>query len=334
MTKLIRVKFLLQFVLVLFVLAICVWLVLARPFVIQAKRQGVAVLASPATLEAYTRKLSTDFFPRDYRHVENLNRAADWISNELKHSSQKVWFQKFMANGSEYKNIIAEYNETGDKKRETIVIGAHYDAHGEFHAADDNASGLAGLLELSRLIPLKPLPFNVVLVAYTLEEPPFFGTTSMGSAVHAASVLKSGEKVRLMISLEMIGYFSDEPNSQSYPLSLLNMLYPSKGNFIAIVGPMSLSPATLDLKAAFLRSTQLPVFSINTPSWIPGIDFSDHRNYWAAGIDAVMVTDTSFFRNHAYHTAGDTYDRLDYQKMSEVVTGVYDYLVNLGANTN
>jgi Zn-dependent M28 family amino/carboxypeptidase len=132
----------------------------------------------------------------------------------------------------------------------------------------------------------------------------------------------------------MIRYFSDKPHSQSYPLPLLNLFYPSAGNFIAIVGPMSLSPATLDLKAAFLRSTDLPVFSINAPSQIAGIDFSDHRNYWNAGYDAVMVTDTSFFRNRAYHTAADTADRLDYKKMSDVVSGVYAYLLDISSNKN
>lgn len=304
------------------------WLLLARPFVINGKSHSDILKADPSLLKSYTKKLSEDFFPRDYLHVENLNRAADWIAEEFRRNNQKVSFQNYKVDGFEYKNVVSEYIPSAESSYETIVVGAHYDSCDELPAADDNASGVAGLLELSRLIALGPVPYKIILVAYPLEEPPYFRTQNMGSAMHAGSLLKSGEKVKLMISLEMIGYFSDEPNSQSHPLSFLNLFYPSTGNFIAIVGPMNWSRATLDLKSAFLRSTQLPAFSINTPSLIPGIDFSDHRNYWDAGFDAVMVTDTAFYRNEAYHTADDTPDRLDYKRMSEVVTGVYAYLLH------
>lgn len=307
---------------------LCAWLALMRPFVFDTTKRQVTVRADPITLRSYTHKLSTEFVPRDYRHVENLNHAAEWIFKELKRNSRDVWFQNFQVDGLGYKNVVAEYKGGVNKSSGTIIVGAHYDACGESPGADDNASGVAGLLELSRLLASAPLQVNVVLVAYTLEEPPFFGTDDMGSAVHVASLLHSLQDIRLMISLEMIGYFSDQPKSQSYPLSLLNVFYPTRGDFIALVGPMALSSASIEVKAALLRSTRLRVYSINAPSWIPGIDFSDHRNYWSAGVDALMVTDTAFFRNKAYHSAEDTYDRLDYHRMAEVVTGIYEYLLS------
>lgn len=311
------------------------WFSISRPLIsppVRVTPRHDEARANAENLRADTHKLSTTFFPRDYRHPENLDQAAEWIAEEFKKSGQKVWMQEFQVGGKRYSNVIAESKAPGNLPRDSVVIGAHYDACGEYPAADDNASGVAGLLELSRLLSRIPLTSDITLVAYTLEEPPFFRTENMGSAVHAHSLVERGDRIRLMISLEMIGFFSDEVRSQTYPHPLLELFYPSIGNFIAVVGPMTRSQATRDIKAAILQATNLPAFSMNAPAWVPGIDFSDHLNYWNAGFDAVMVTDTSFFRNHAYHTPHDTYERLDYGRMSEVVTGVFSYLKNLGSS--
>src|SRR5689334_11320366 len=126
-----------------------------------------------------------------------------------------------------------------------------------------------------------------------------------------------------MISLEMIGYYSDAPNSQNYPSSLLGMFYPSKGNFIAVVGSFGAGSSIRKVKRAMRSASMLPVYSINAPSFLPGIDFSDHLNYWRAGYEAVRITDTAFYRNTTYHTANDKADRLDYQRMALAVQEVY-----------
>jgi Zn-dependent M28 family amino/carboxypeptidase len=304
---------------------VSLWLTLARPFVLFTAEKQAHLEADPAALKADTLRISTEFFPRDWESPENLDRAADFIKAELEKGADQVSLQSYTVGNKEYRNVIAEYGLSNAKG--TIVIGAHYDTSGKLPGADDNASGVAGLLELGRLLARQRPDYRIVLVAYTLEEPPFFASEYMGSAVHAASLVATGEKVRLMISLEMIGYFSDAPRSQSYPSRLLHLFYPSRGDFLAIVGPFTLSPVTVDLKRAFMTAVSLPVVSINAPAFIPGVDFSDHRNYWHHGFDAVMLTDTAFFRNHAYHTANDTADRLDYQKMGEVVTGLYYYLL-------
>ena len=258
---------------------ISLWLILARPFVWFSDCCAAKSLADPVALERYTRKISTEFAPRDWKHVVNLNRLSDFISNEFRRTNSDVYFQEFSIQGSTYRNIISEYGSS-EKGAPTIVVGAHYDAFGESEGADDNASGVAGLLELGRMLSSQSPSVRVILVAYSLEEPPFFRSAQMGSAVHAASLVASKENVRLMISLEMIGYFSDLSGSQSYPSSILNLFYPSRGNFIAAIGPLSFSSATINFKRAFSSSVSLPIKSMNAPAAIPGIDFSDHLNYW------------------------------------------------------
>ena len=245
-------RFLVKLILFFGSITALLWLFLARPFVISSAPDGEPILSADSSLlEAHTRKLSLDLSPRDWKHIENLNAAADYIATEFRRTNAKVALQSYTVDGTTFSNVVSEYGT--QSKRGTIVVGAHYDACGEFPAADDNASGVAGLLELGRLLSQHSLPFKILLVGYTLEEPPFFGSTNMGSAVHAASLVAADEKVRLMISLEMIGYFSDAPDSQRYPLPLLDLFYPSRGDFLAIVGPFSLSSATLELKKAFLH---------------------------------------------------------------------------------
>lgn len=299
------------------------WLVLARPLVFSVKKRAVPA-ADPQILAEHVRSISTCFGARDWTSSQNLERVAEHIHSVFSRFNSKVSYQVFEVSGREYRNVISEYSAPG--ATESIVVGAHYDTDGPLPGADDNASGVAGVMELARLLAGRELPSKVLLVAYPLEEMPFFATPQMGSSVHARSLVEAKEPLKLMISLEMIGYFSDAPGSQSYPLPLLKLFYPSRGNFIAVVGRFSLSTAAVELKRAFLEATNLDAFSINAPALIPGVSLSDHRSYWQQGFDAVMITDTAFFRNFAYHTASDTADRLDFSRMAEVVTGVAAYL--------
>ncbi|HEX2236918.1 MAG TPA: M28 family peptidase, partial [Gammaproteobacteria bacterium] len=235
--------------------------------------------------------------------------------------------QPYELNGKTYRNIIASF---GPETDERIVVGAHYDSvAANVPGADDNASGVAGLIELARLLGQATLPMKIELVAYTLEEGQHFRTQRMGSAVHAHSLKERGVPVRAMLSLEMLGYFTDVPDSQHYPHPLLKLFYPSRGNFIAVVGKLDQPLIVRRVKSAMRDASKLPVYSINAPLWVPGIDFSDHRNYWDAGYDAVMITDTAFYRNPNYHTPHDTPDTLDYTRMAMVVQGVYAAVVVL-----
>ena len=299
------------------------WLVIVRPTVTTKSALKFEDKPNPAALRLHVEVLSKQFVPRDGDHPEILSKAAEYIASEFRPTGARVSFQEFEVDHTRYRNVIAEY---GPQTSDVLVIGAHYDTAGDQPGADDNASGVAGLLELGRLLSTTGLKAKVILAAYALEEPPYFRTAEMGSAVHAKSLSEGGASVKLMISLEMIGYFSDRENSQSFPLSLLKLFYPTRGNFILVVDRLFSNHAQ-GLKSAMSAATDLPVYSINAPAFIPGVDFSDHLNFWNRGFPAVMVTDTSFYRNDAYHTRADTADRLDYQKMAQVVLGVYSYVV-------
>jgi Zn-dependent M28 family amino/carboxypeptidase len=206
-------------------------------------------------------------------------------------------------------------------------MGAHYDTIPDTPGADDNASGVAGVLELARLAVLEPSSKTVRFVAFTLEEPPLFRTRHMGSYVYAKSLKKEKVKVKGMISLEMIGYYCDRKGCQYYPFSFFKWFYPNKGDFIAFVGNVSSKAFTKRVKDAFMQASTLPVESLNTVSIVPGIDFSDHSSFWKFGFPAFMVTDTAFFRNPYYHSAGDIANTLDFKRMALLIYGLKSALI-------
>ncbi|MEO8136844.1 MAG: M28 family peptidase, partial [Betaproteobacteria bacterium] len=204
-----------------------------------------------------------------------------------------------------------------------LVIGAHYDSYNITPGADDNASGVAGLLELARLLGATPAARPIALVAYAFEEQPRSSNADMGSAWHARSLRAANREVSLMLSLEMIGYFTDAPGSQRFPAPGLSLLYPNRGDFIALVGKLSHYGVMRRVKSAMSGATRLPVHSINSPRRIPGIENSDHVNFWDANYPALMVTDTAYLRNPNYHGPGDTWQTLDFRRMAQVVQAVH-----------
>lgn len=318
---------------------------IVRPSVAAAQSEQTqpALHANAKTLEQHVRKLSEDFIPRDHLHPENLNKTVDYIAEQWRDVGLTTTEQHFQVNGITYKNVITRIGgsqnsntNNSDKHSDsnTIVIGAHYDAAGELPAADDNASGVAGLIEVARILQQahtqKPFKHPIELVAYSLEEPPYFATEYMGSYIHAAQAKKQNMSIKYMLSLEMLGYFSDEPNSQQFPTPLLKPFYPDTGNFIAVVGQLKPFQTSLSkrVKNGMSVHTDLPVYSMDAPSALEGIDFSDHRNYWAHGYPAAMITDTAFFRNTNYHTPEDTADKLDYMKMAKVIDGLAGFIIS------
>jgi len=311
------------------------------------------------------RYLAEDIGQRSCLDLEQLKRTADFIESRFLSYGCAVKRQAFNCNGNTYYNIIAEVNpatETekylkvspplrgGDKgegennnfttltltlppqgggkynEKGILVIGAHYDTVTGTCGADDNASGIAGLLELARLTSLKPLERTIRFVAFTLEEPPFFMTHNMGSYIYAKSLKEEGIKVYGMIALEMLGYYCNQKGCQYYPSSFFKLFYPDKGDFITLVGNMSSRTFIKNIERAFKSASSFPVKSFSGVSFIPGVDFSDHRNFWKFDFPAFMVTDTAFYRNPNYHEAGDTAKTLDYGKMAEVVAGLFKAL--------
>lgn len=302
------------------------WLLLAQPVPGGASPSSVDVM--PLRLREDVEALTTRFHPRDWRHAGNLDRCADFVAQRFGEAGAVVEYQGYAVQGREYRNVIGRFGAGGGPR---IVVGAHYDAYGEMPGADDNASGVAVLLALAELVGAHAPDLAVDLVAYTLEEPPFFDTPHMGSAVHAAS-LAAGQSACLgVIVLEMVGFFSDEPGSQGYPSPLLRLMYPGRGDFIAVVSRWDQGGWIRTVKAAMQGTTALPVHSLRSPSFVPGIDLSDHMSYWPHGIPSLMVTDTAFYRNPHYHTPADTPEKLDYRRMAQVAVAVFEALRTLGA---
>jgi len=210
-------------------------------------------------------------------------------------------------------------------------VGAHYDVCGDQPGADDNASAVAGLLETARLLDAeKPrLRYRIDLVAYCLEEPPYFATEHMGSAVHAKSLHNGKVPVKAMICYEMIGYFSDQPGSQGFPDPALSRRYPNTGNFIVVVGKEGQEAFTAKVQSLMRAHSDIDVQSISFASTQGLGGLSDHRNYWQYNYPAVMINDTSFLRNPHYHQQSDTIHTLNFEKMAEVVRGAYAAITRL-----
>lgn len=263
---------------------------------------------------------------RTYKNIDQLNKTADYIKTVFNQYSDSVFIQEYSVNGQVYKNVICSFG-TENKKR--IIVGAHYDVCDNQEGADDNASGVVGLLELSRLLKGQKLNQRIDLVAYSLEEPPYFRTEYMGSYIHAKSLVDNKTEVYGMISLEMIGYFKDEKKSQSYPIGLLSLFYGNKGNYITLVKKFGAGQFTRKFCRKYKSTKAIRTKKFTGPPALAGIDFSDHLNYWKFGFSALMLTDTSFFRNKNYHEPTDTMETLDIKRMAKVIDGVFGTLTTL-----
>lgn len=265
---------------------------------------------------------------RNFTNPESLDKVCKYAVDVFTTSGLSVKEQKWMVRGKEFTNVIAVYNEG---KARTLVVGAHYDVYGEQPGADDNASAVAGLFEIARLLGQNQpeLDYTIELVAYCLEEPPFFDTPHMGSYIHALSLHENKTDVLGMICFEMIGYFSDLPGSQTFPNQEMADKYPDKGNFIAVVGIDKYAEFTMNVEALMSENTTVDVYEVILPASASLAGMSDHRNYWQFDIPALMINDTSFLRNPHYHLPSDTIDTLDFDKMTEVVNGAYHAIGNM-----
>lgn len=309
-------------VIVIFILSLgCLGWAIRQPN-LGSIRTAKGLRADPHLLEAHVRFLAVTDPPRNWQSQPGLERAVSYIMKEFTKTRAIVSEQPYRARTIETRNLIAHF---GPLSGPLVVVGAHYDVFGNLPGADDNASGVAGLLELARLLDTQPLKNPVELVAYSTEEPPFFGTPEMGSAVHAASLVSRGTEVRAMIGLEMIGYFSPSQSVTPFPISLI---YPRQGDFVLIAGRWSERGLARRVKQCFRGASEIRVLSYSGPVSV-GTDLSDHRNYWAAGYPAVMVTDTAFLRNFNYHTPGDLPSTLDYPRIAQVVDGLLNTVVTL-----
>lgn len=294
-----------------------------------------AAPASPGEkrLAADVQALVGGIGPRNYAHPAGLARAEAFMKKSLIGAGYSVEEQPYvvrppgMSIDVPMRNFIATL-PGASSAAPVLVIGAHYDTALETPGADDNASGSAALLELARRFKGKSGAVEVRFVAYGSEEPPFFGTKQMGSAFHARSLKAEGRAVLGMVSLEMLGYYDDAPNSQKYP-PLLSLFYPSRGNFIGAVSNIRSRGFLRRFSKVFTPTNNLLVVSASLPGWITEIGLSDHKCYWDEGFPALILTDTSFLRYTHYHMTTDTPEKLDYARMNDVVNGLEAAIVKL-----
>ena len=257
--------------------------------------------------------------PRSYDNPEILDEVALYIHKELEPFCDSVAYQPYMVDDIEYRNVIGSI---GLDKPERIIIGAHYDVCGAQDGADDNASAVAGLLELARLLKDNEIEYRLDFVAYTLEEPPYFATKQMGSYIHAKYVNDENIRVKGVICLDMIGYYAFERKSQTYPLWGLGLFYGTKGDYITAVKKFGPGKFARKFAKKFKRKSEIKVKKFSGPKKLPGIAFSDHLNYWKFGYSSIFITNTGFYRNFNYHTRGDSLPTLNIPKIAEVVDGL------------
>jgi len=263
---------------------------------------------------------------RNHQNIAQLNIVADYIKNHLSKYTDSTSFQEYEVEGKVYKNVICSF---GTENKSRIIVGAHYDVCGEQEGADDNASGVVALLELAKQLKGQKLNKRIDLVAYTLEEPPYFRTEYMGSYIHAKYLADHQIDVFGMLSIEMIGFFSDERKSQNYPLGILSWFYGNKGDYITLVNKFGKGKFARQFSKRFKQGKTIKTKKFTAPRALPGIDFSDHLNYWNFGYSAMMITDTSFYRNKNYHQKTDTIETLDINRMAKVIDGIYLALLKL-----
>ena len=271
-------------------------------------------------LEKHVKVLSDTIGERHIRSFEQLKASRDYISAALEQSGYTLSYQKYVVEGKTVENIEAEL--LGKSIPDTIVvIGAHYDSVPLCPGANDNASGVAALLETARILAGKKFAKTLRFVAFVNEEPPYFQTKNMGSRVYAIRSRQRGEKIAAMLSLETIGSYSDEKGSQNYPPPF-NFYYSDTGNFIGFISNLGSRELMFDMINSFRKNAGLPSEGIAAPRWIPGVGWSDHWAFWKERYKAVMLTDTAPFRYTFYHTPQDTWEKLDYDQMARVVNGL------------
>jgi Zn-dependent M28 family amino/carboxypeptidase len=279
-------------------------------------------------LRKHVTVLGAEIGERNLWRDGTLAATADYIEATLRAAGYEVFSQAYTAQGTRVRNLEAVLGGTS-RAEESVVIGAHYDTVKGSPGANDNASGVAGLLEIARLLVARPLARSVRFVAFVNEEAPFFYTWEMGSHRYARRARERGDNITAMLSLETIGYYSDADGSQQYPNPVYSWLYPNTGNFIGFVGNLASRKLVRQSLGSFRRHSAFPSEGVAAPGRMAGIHWSDHWSFWEEGYAAVMVTDTALFRYPHYHASTDTPDRLDYQRLARVVAGLAQVTADL-----
>ena len=281
-------------------------------------------------IQRHVRALAAEIGERNIWRYGALQRAVEYIEAEFQKSGYSSIRQTYEVSRLPVSNVEATLSASGSDADEIIVLGAHYDTVTGCPGANDNGSGVAALLELARRLASQQHRRTIRFVAFVNEEPPFFQSVQMGSAVYATAARARGDRIVGMLSLETMGYYSEERGSQQYPAEEMRGLYPDVGNFIGMVANIE-SRSLLDQAArAFSSRALVPVHAAALPAALPGTGWSDHWAFWQAGYPALMVTDTAPWRYPWYHTPEDTPDKIDFEKLGDVVDGLEQVIDALG----
>jgi Zn-dependent M28 family amino/carboxypeptidase len=274
--------------------------------------------------------------PRHLGKPATFAAAAGLVERELADAGYQVARQTYTIGKQEVANIVAQI-PGGRRSNEIVVIGAHYDTVETTPGADDNASAVAVLIEVARRMRQLQPSRTVRFVSFACEEPPYFYTGDMGSQVYARECRQRKEHIHGMLCLEMVGYYSDAPNSQRIPESIPGFLrptLPNRGDFLAAVGNLKSWRLLRQFRRGFKRAVKFPLLALALPESVAEMRLSDNSSFWDQGYPALMLTDTSFLRNPHYHLASDTPETLDYERMAQVTVGVLGGVCRVAATSS
>jgi Peptidase family M28 len=280
------------------------------------------------SLREHVNALAVDIGPRTPLNGDGLVRAAKYIRSVFEEAGLPVRQQDYQYYDQRVTNVLATHS-TATGASAYYVIGAHYDTVPGTPGADDNASAVAVMLELARRLSRERLKAPVLFAAFTLEEPPAYLTGHQGSRIFVRSCRTSGDRVLGAIILEMVGFTAAR---QHYPYLARWPGYPAEGNFIGIIANWRSWRVGRAVRRGFRKNTGLPVESLFLPfngRLLPETRLSDHASFWDAGLPALMITDTAFFRNPNYHLPSDTIDTLDFTFMAKLVKSLELALLEL-----
>jgi Zn-dependent M28 family amino/carboxypeptidase len=282
---------------------------------------------SSSRMRAHVEMLAGRIGERNYLRQRALDSAATYVHQAFASLGYTVTEHTYQAGGHRYRNIEAVL-PGGARASEIVLVGGHYDSVYETPGADDNASGMAAVLELARLLRATPRNRTIRFVGFVNEEPPFFFSDSMGSRQYARAARARGDDIVAMLSMETLGYYSDSTGTQKYP-PILGWFYPDRGNYVGVVGNIGSRSLVHRVIREFRAHAQFPSAGAAAPTQLPGIAWSDHWSFWQEGYDAVMITDTAPFRNPNYHEISDVPTSLDYDRMARVVHGLVAVIASL-----
>ncbi len=284
-------------------------------------------------LRGHVVRLSESRVGRNIIAADSLTPARNYIANQFKSIGFNPEYQSYDIEGDEYSNIIIDI-PSSVKGAPVLIVGAHYDSVENSPGANDNASGVAALIEIGRYFSInQPLHNHLRLIAFANEEPPFFHTDEMGSLIYAKTLSGKDETVLGMISLETIGYYTEAKGSQKYP-RFFDRLYSDQGNFLSFVGNFQSRNLLTSSIALFRKQSKVPSQGVVSPAFVPGVGWSDHWSFWKAGFNAIMVTDTALYRYQHYHETSDTPEKLNYQQYAKVVYGLYKVIEGIVSQSN